>query len=1596
MANHLINSLRFEIQVPSTTAFDQLVKETPTWVKNTLLEVIEEVISSSTQGSELLVIPSLEIDLGNIGQNQFSKELAGQFKSLFKQAFEDYLKVNVGKGRADQDLPLRILSYFLKYGRRPAWSGVGQISFQRNLALAIQNKPKNFSSLLIHYAKNPLTKKRIIEQVSEEGFESALSLRYPQESQQAIQELESLKVFFKERFRHLGESGAVKLYKQLLLDLLTQGKKVDRSTIFHAIEYRLGEVVLVAFQKNIANKATLQGTSPTLRSRKLSMVDSRIESPSGLGLLFRLEYFLLNGTSPIDYAPGAYRYRNIHTLFQEILNFDLEALVEFLLANGNQKAVRRRFLGALSQDLIAQFFYKVAPEKRKLLEWVGDVFEKVQQDYKPINQTLIQVKKSLNEITYDLFLTKNLNSISDENYLRILFKKTATKYGISYKKLLFYTLKSISSAEKNYRVFNFNQTLGNIYVKDILKRRAYTSSDWVLFREEFTEGQASSRLANKEDISSFFSELHLEFGARLNPKATHWLATKLRNYPIQNLGAVISLWEEYASTFSIPVGDLLLPLLLSEPKTSVLPWSTSERNFLMKKYGLKGIYSSQRVDLSELVSSLLEAKNFISRKVLKQIFLGIFEKQSLAKLDFRRFVTLIEPSMAKGMSAYLDWLSTSLGNVPKERVYGWLFHHLLTLPTHRRTIKALRENTEEFLQQDEVLEKGVDGKKGTLKLLPKPIITVVNGPRRSNESQQTITYFFEILSLDEVYSIFPDARRYNYSSLFSLLTTKYASSFFQLLKTHQFNQELQELVFIQSPKWFKMQVIDFLYPFPGRNWRHSFTALKEYFVANKWVDVKGNSLEYFIESYLWNKAFESSPLKFEDSILELLQKAMKREILSPKFWKDLKLLDSKSSSSSINRSLVQLTSSLNFAYFSTLGKFQQTKPDLGPVFESLVYDFTFPVGHRLEKEHLSEHKAFLNQLIVDNKATFLKFAQGVSPSYFIYRFFTYLEVNSLKYLVKEKHKQEKIAISLAQLQTIEKLFNIKEEVKSHRLYSTWLIHLQEAILHQQSTSKLVFNFLEILLEQGGSGDNASDLAKRLETLFVQFSFTDQEKKDLREKIKQAFPNPTAERVIFSLHDLGEIKEYFLNGKDPFMKSMLGAEFFKSWLSLFLEEATTAEVHLFLDFYGNALYRKKFSESRKMELFIRQFFRLGVAESTFLQVSKLENSGREEFKKYAPELFSQLDAQVKSKEKTWNLLEMIGYFLDYGVLPKQMKSLSEFAKLLQKLSGSDLVQLRLLFHAAIVSISRKKHFLALLSYFDESWLYGIIHPRFLEELDLLTREVEERIGINLIQDLGLDRPMDRSLQVVELWAIHEAQVNEPQELLLPLVENWMVAQEQALVLALFSNQQKKSPLLQGIENASKKVKRILNEKKEEKAEEKEEVQVVEEGLGEGIPVFTAGIILCWPFLGRFFSALGLVEQGKFMGQQAEERGVLLLHYLSTGKTQVEEWDLTLEKILCGVALDQPIPASLELSSEEEELCRKLINGTIFNWEKMRGTRLETFRETFLLREGRLFDKDNRWELIVERKAYDVLMDTLTWNISMINLSWMKKRLTVQWK
>ena len=66
----------------------------------------------------------------------------------------------------------------------------------------------------------------------------------------------------------------------------------------------------------------------------------------------------------------------------------------------------------------------------------------------------------------------------------------------------------------------------------------------------------------------------------------------------------------------------------------------------------------------------------------------------------------------------------------------------------------------------------------------------------------------------------------------------------------------------------------------------------------------------------------------------------------------------------------------------------------------------------------------------------------------------------------------------------------------------------------------------------------------------------------------------------------------------------------------------------------------------------------------------------------------------------------------------------------------------------------------------------------------------------------------------------------------------------------------------------------------------------------------------------------------------------------------------------------------------------------NWKKIKST--QTLRDWFLIREGRLIEKENSFVLDVENKPPDVFLKHLSWGISMINYDLMIKKLIVNWK
>jgi hypothetical protein len=156
-----------------------------------------------------------------------------------------------------------------------------------------------------------------------------------------------------------------------------------------------------------------------------------------------------------------------------------------------------------------------------------------------------------------------------------------------------------------------------------------------------------------------------------------------------------------------------------------------------------------------------------------------------------------------------------------------------------------------------------------------------------------------------------------------------------------------------------------------------------------------------------------------------------------------------------------------------------------------------------------------------------------------------------------------------------------------------------------------------------------------------------------------------------------------------------------------------------------------------------------------------------------------------------------------------------------------------------------------------------------------------------------------------------------------------------------------------------------------------------------------LVLLAPFLPQLFTRLDLIRSDGKLSKKGQARAVHLLQWLVDGRPDQPEPMLALNKVVCGLPLAAVVPPSIDPSEEELALCGSLLDAMIAQWPAIAGSTVETLRETFLQREGRLNATDGGWSLTVGRKTLDVLVDTVPWSFSPILCRWMGAALTVAW-
>jgi hypothetical protein len=169
--------------------------------------------------------------------------------------------------------------------------------------------------------------------------------------------------------------------------------------------------------------------------------------------------------------------------------------------------------------------------------------------------------------------------------------------------------------------------------------------------------------------------------------------------------------------------------------------------------------------------------------------------------------------------------------------------------------------------------------------------------------------------------------------------------------------------------------------------------------------------------------------------------------------------------------------------------------------------------------------------------------------------------------------------------------------------------------------------------------------------------------------------------------------------------------------------------------------------------------------------------------------------------------------------------------------------------------------------------------------------------------------------------------------------------------------------------------------------------------EAIYVVNAGLVLLANYAPRLFEVLGLLDGDAFVDEAARYRAVHCLVYLSDGHTENEEHEWVLNKLLCGVPIDEPVPPAKPLDAIKATL-DSLLTAVIAHWNALGSTSPDGLRQTFLRRIGRLVEHEAyegaHWRMKVQPGPYDVLLDRLPWSYGTIKLPWMQGAIHVDWR
>ncbi|KOP39647.1 hypothetical protein DBB36_15545 [Flavobacterium sp. WLB] len=187
--------------------------------------------------------------------------------------------------------------------------------------------------------------------------------------------------------------------------------------------------------------------------------------------------------------------------------------------------------------------------------------------------------------------------------------------------------------------------------------------------------------------------------------------------------------------------------------------------------------------------------------------------------------------------------------------------------------------------------------------------------------------------------------------------------------------------------------------------------------------------------------------------------------------------------------------------------------------------------------------------------------------------------------------------------------------------------------------------------------------------------------------------------------------------------------------------------------------------------------------------------------------------------------------------------------------------------------------------------------------------------------------------------------------------------------------------------------VIDKKELSFEKEEKEQEILAADISE-LYLDNAGLVLIHPFLKSLFDNCKLLNKDNTINNP--EVATHLLHYIATGKEQDYENAMAFEKFLCNIPIVQPIERNILLSEEMKKEGEAMLQAVLSNWDIMKTSSAELLQNEFLQRPGKLnINGDDSPVIIIERKTQDILLDKLSWNLSIIKLVWKKRIIYVNW-